>query len=287
MLIIGVFLLFMDLNLLMKIYQNIKKIKNGGHFLVFFSLPIVFTTFIFFVDRLIASVFNGNILSIQVVVDLFYKPLNIAHYSEQDPLILVIVSLFLSLIAYVALFYQSIKINKKRYFYFQKMDCYVSLAEFSYTFIWNLQTIVLTYFFLYHHFYPDQFTSFSEQIYQDLFWIFGILWGVFSIGSYLFIREFVFCAWCMDVLNDPAAYDQLRGLLDRSKKNEIVLKTSEISLEIERWIEKGLIQIRRKQSLSEIREKDKVCFYFDPPFLKMIQDRKQIVEKGLFMENYF
>ncbi|EMF0094459.1 hypothetical protein O1F49_002688 [Enterococcus hirae] len=167
------------------------------------------------------------------------------------------------------------------------MDCYVSLAEFSYTFIWNLQTIVLTYFFLYHHFYPDQFTSFSEQIYQDLFWIFGILWGVFSIGSYLFIREFVFCAWCMDVLNDPAAYDQLRGLLDRSKKNEIVLKTSEISLEIERWIEKGLIQIRRKQSLSEIREKDKVCFYFEPPFLKMIQDRKQIVEKGLFMENYF
>lgn len=261
----------MNQNIVMKIYQYMVKIKPRRSFFISLSLLVVVTMFVFFVDRLIFIHLHEDI----------------GYYPNQNPLILVIVSLFFLFIVCIALLYQSIKINKKRYFYFQKMDCYVSLAEFSYTFIWNLQTIVLTYFFLYHHFYPDQFTPFSEQIYQDLFWIFGILWGVFSIGSYLFIREFVFCVCCMDVLNDPAAYDQLRELLDRFKKNEIVLKTSEISLEIEGCIEKGLIQIRRKQSLSEIREKDKVCFYFESPFLKMIQDRKQIVEKGLFMENYF
>ncbi|OTN94464.1 hypothetical protein A5804_002775 [Enterococcus faecium] len=287
MLIIGVFLLFMDLNLLLKIYQNIKKIKNGGHFLVFFSLPIVFTTFIFFVDRLIASVFNGNILSIQVVVDLFYKTLNIAHYSEQDPLILVIVSLFISLIAYVALFYQSIKINNKQYFYFNKINLYVPLSEFLWTFTWNLITIFLTYFFLYHYFYSDQFTPFSKQIYQELFCVLGIIWGVLTIIFYIFIREVIFCVTCIDIINNQSAYNQIRELLNRSKHNEFVLEGSEITLEIERYIENGLLQIRRNQSLSEIKEDDKVRLYFEQPFVKIVQDRKQILEKGLFIENYF
>lgn len=254
MLIIGVFLLFMDLNLLMKIYQNIRKIKNGGHFLVFLSLPIVFTTFIFFVDRLIASVFNGNILSIQVVV---------------------------------ALFYQSIKINNKQYFYFNKINLYVPLSEFLWTFTWNLITIFLTYFFLYHYFYSDQFTPFSKQIYQGLFCVLGIIWGVLTIIFYIFIREVIFCVTCIDIINNQSAYNQIRELLNRSKHNEFVLEGSEITLEIERYIENGLLQIRRNQSLSEIKEDDKVRLYFEQPFVKIVQDRKQILEKGLFIENYF
>ena len=287
MLIIGVFLLFMDLNLLLKIYQNLKRIKNGRPFLVFLSLPIVFTTFIFFVDRLIASILNADILSIQVVVDLFYQPLNIVHYSEQDPLILVIVSLFLSLIAYIALFYQSIKINNKRYFYFEKINLYSPLSEISRTFTWSLITVFLTYFFLYHYFYSDQFTLFSKQIYQDLFCILGILWVVLTASSYIFIREVRFCSSCIDILNNQLTYHQIRELLNRSKHNEIVLKGSEITLEIERYIENGLLQIRRNQSLSEIKEDDKVRLYFEQPLVKIVQDRKQILEKGLFIENYF
>ena len=46
-------------------------------------------------------------------------------------------------------------------------------------------------------------------------------------------------------------------------------------MEIERHIENGLLQIRRNQSLYEIKEDDKVRLYFEQPFVKIVQDRKQ------------
>jgi len=84
-----------------------------------------------------------------------------------------------------------------------------------------------------------------------------------------------------------ATYDSINQLFNRAIENEIVLQGSEITVELERYIQKGLLKIRRNQSLSEIGEEDKIRLYFEQPFVKIIQNREEGLEKGFFFEKYF
>ncbi|EMF0527823.1 hypothetical protein H7553_002238 [Enterococcus hirae] len=82
-------------------------------------------------------------------------------------------------------------------------------------------------------------------------------------------------------------YDSINQLFNRAIENEIVLQGSEITVELERYIQKGLLKIRRNQSLSEIGEEDKIRLYFEQPFVKIIQNREEGLEKGFFFEKIF
>ncbi|MBO1102853.1 hypothetical protein [Enterococcus hirae] len=84
-----------------------------------------------------------------------------------------------------------------------------------------------------------------------------------------------------------ATYDSINQLFNRAIENEIVLQGSEITVKLERYIQKGLLKIRRNQSLSEIGEEDKIRLYFEQPFVKIIQNREEGLEKGFFFEKYF
>ncbi|EMF0421764.1 hypothetical protein ACKO6X_002591 [Enterococcus hirae] len=84
-----------------------------------------------------------------------------------------------------------------------------------------------------------------------------------------------------------AMYDSINQLFNRAIENEIVLQGSEITVELERYIQKGLLKIRRNQSLSEIGEEDKIRLYFEQPFVKIIQNREEGLEKGFFFEKIF
>ncbi|EGO8095175.1 hypothetical protein KI126_002307 [Enterococcus faecium] len=214
MLIIGVFLLFMNINILLKLYQSLLKIKNGSHFFVRLVIPMLVTTFLFFVDRLLF--FS------------FYHSIN-AHYSNQKPLMMFLVLSFFIAIIYMVLFCKATRIKKKRY----------------------------------------------------------IIWCFLSVISYTFIRQYIFCVTCINIVIHQATYDSINQLFNRAIENEIVLQGSEITVELERYIQKGLLKIRRNQSLSEIGEEDKIRLYFEQPFVKIIQNREEGLEKGFFFEKYF
>ncbi|KXF71666.1 hypothetical protein [Enterococcus faecalis] len=272
MLIIGVFLLFMNINILLKLYQSLLKIKNGSHFFVLLVIPMLVTTFLFFVDRLLF--FS------------FYHSIN-AYYSNQKLLMIFLVLSFFIAIIYMILFCKATRIKKKRYIHFQDNHIYVPLSEFLWTFTWNVLTVLLTYFFLYHYFYPEYFTSLSEQIYLIMFYLSAIIWCFLSVISYTFIRQYIFCVTCINIVIHQATYDSINQLFNRAIENKIVLQGSEITVELERYIQKGLLKIRRNQSLSEIGEEDKIRLYFEQPFVKIIQNREEGLEKGFFFEKYF
>lgn len=164
---------------------------------------------------------------------------------------------------------------------------YVPLNEFLWTFTWHVLTVLLTYFFLYHSFYSEYFTPLSEQIYLIMFYLAAIIWCFLSFISHTFIRQYILCVTCINIVIHQAAYDSINQLFMRANENEIVLQGSEITIELERYIQKGLLKIRRNQSLSEIGEEDQVRLYFEQLFVKIIQNREEILEKGFFFEKYF
>lgn len=262
----------MNINILLKLYQSLLKIKNGSYFFVLLVIPMLVTTFLFFVDRLLF--FS------------FYHSIN-AYYSNQKPLMMFLVLSFFIAIIYMVLFCKATRIKKKRYIHFQDNHIYVPLSEFLWTFTWNVLTVLLTYFFLHHYFYPEYFTSLSEQIYLIMFYLSAIIWCFLSVISYTFIRQYIFCVTGINIVIHQATYDSINQLFNRAIENEIVLQGSEITVELERYIQKGLLKIRRNQSLSEIGEEDKIRLYFEQPFVKIIQNREEGLEKGFFLKKIF
>lgn len=168
---------------------------------------MVVTTFLFFVDWLLF--FS------------FYFSTN-AYDPKPNQLILFLGLIFSVLIVYLVLFFKSTRVKKKRYIHFQEHHIYVPLIEFLWTFTWNVLTILLTYLYLYYYFYPEYLTPLSEQI-PLIMACLAIIWCFLAFISDTFIKQYIFCATCVDIVIHQATYDPIKQLLDRTTENEIVL----------------------------------------------------------------